>query len=206
MKNQIANYGDDQVDVSARKAIEIMSQTIASLFYGKDFRNEIVQQAREEMIPQIKQEIATSQLETEKKILDSEKRVLEKAQTNVETYINNREMSRSDKKRLDKAKKRKVAKCIGGNYNSDNWTLFSFAFFGAIKREVCKKFKIQDYEDITSGNVDEVIAFIDGLELDMYAIVSWAKEKLDKKYISGEWDNSATGQKKKLAYERHFIH
>ena len=189
MNNQIANYGDDQVDVSARKAIEIMSQTISSLFYGKDFRNEIVQQAREEMIPQIKQEIATSQLETEKKILDSEKRVLEKAQTNVETYINNREMSRSDSKRLDKAKKRKVAKCIG-----------------VIKKEVCKEFKIQGYEDITSGNVDEVIAFIDGLELDMYAIVSWAKEKLDKKYISGEWDNSATGQKKKLAYERHFIH
>ena len=65
----ITNYSGNFVDSESRQAIEIMSNTIQSLFYGKDFRNEIVKQAKEVIYPQIKQEIVSSSLETEQRIL-----------------------------------------------------------------------------------------------------------------------------------------
>ena len=202
--NMITNYSGNFVDSESRQAIEIMSNTIQSLFYGKDFRNEIVKQAKEVIYPQIKQEIVSSSLETEQRILG---KIKENVECIVDDKFQNREVTSAESEKISQARNKKVREYLG-HYDdlNDEYTLYSRFFFGKIAKEVKTKFNISTYKQITSGQVEEVIGFINALHFDKKSLMAWAKQKLDNSYYSGEWDDlSRKSAKLKAAYKRLYL-
>ena len=131
--------------------------------------------------------------------------LLVKAQVNAEKIINSRELSVMGNKRINDARRRKVAEYLGNCYrNDDMWTLFAKSFNGVILHNIKSKFNVKAQCHLSQGMVDEVIAFIDGMVLDSDAIKKWAKRGLDEDYTSGKWDEGKHA-KIKAAYERVFL-
>ena len=188
-----ANYVGEVQDIQARQAIEIMGNTIQSLFYGDIIKN------------QIKQEVTMRQKEMEQNVLSV-------VDNKIDEKIKERGLTKQESDNLDKSRKKKVSQYLGKSKikNKDNprYVLFSQYFFGVIRNKCKAKFHIEDYTDVTPDQYLDVLHYINSItynqteELNIYKN---AKKALDEAYNNKEWDGYAKGAKMKRYYEGVFV-
>ena len=185
------NYVGEVQDIQARQAIELMGNTIHSLFYGEHISN------------QIKQEVALRQKE-------SEKNILAVVDDKIDSKIEERGLTQQESGNLDKARKSKVISFLGaskikGIPNPKN-ILFSGYMFGVIKAKVKNEFHIKDYTDITPKQYLDVLNYIKNDIILTNEMIVCAKRGLDEEYRNDVCGLGCMNSKIKKIYENVFIY
>lgn len=164
-----------------------------------ELANEISNVVRE----QVKEEVVTRTKEIEGNIVEN---IIPVVNANIDTKFKERGLTQREVKRIEAARCNKVKYYLGASQFNDKYTLYSRFFYGEIKKQYCNHFKVNNYNEICSDQVDEAVMFIDNLEIDAIGLILWGRKILDSDYKSKIWENgTVNGTKMKNAYERKYI-
>lgn len=177
--------------------IEKLELTMAKLAKANQLTNEVLFELPDDIKEQIKQEVTTHFNELESKVVASVEDTIEKkVDTTIQTFFDERGISKHDADRLAKARNKRMCELLGDS-KSDRYQLYIRFYQGRLRNMYLKKFDVMRYADISPAQFAEALNFIQNWIMDDD---SWCTNALHETYRNDEFSNN----KLKHAYERYF--